>query len=153
MPSSAFSPRPRTPRTVASIIAGVNTFAETFPDARITAKALESGPPVGDPIQIKLYGRDMGTLYNLRDQIVAEVSAVSGTSDIRDDWGAWAKQVSIDPDPVRASRLGLTTQDHRRGTGPPNSTGPRATTYHEGDKAIPVLLRSRADYRDHPRAP
>ncbi len=123
-----------------------NDAAATFPSARVSAKALENGPPVGDPIQIRLSGEDMNTLYALKDRIAAKIQGIEGISDIRDDWGAWTKQVSIGPDPVRAARLGLTTQSIASAISLQYS-GSRATTYREGEDAIPVILRTRDDYR------
>ena len=138
------------PAEVKAILESVNTWAEeAMPDARVSAKALESGPPVGDPIQIKLYGRDMDTLYGLRDRMVAEIEQVDGIYDARDDWGAWVKQISIDPDPVRSVRLGLTTSTIA-GALSTQFSGATATSLREGDKSIPVVLRSAADYREHP---
>ncbi len=123
--------------------------AETAPAARATAKALENGPPVGDPIQIRIYGKDIETLYDLRNRLVGVVSPVGGMHDVRDDWGAWIKQITIDPDPVRAPRLGLTTETIARTLGAQFSGLP-ATTYRESDRAIPVLLRSAEDFRTRP---
>jgi multidrug efflux pump subunit AcrB len=84
---------------------------ESFPSARITPKPLETGPPVGDPIQILLSGNDMKELYRLRERIVQEVKQVSGMYDIRDNWGAWTKQITVEPDSIRSSRLNLSTSD------------------------------------------
>ena len=98
------------PEDVAELIDIVRAHgAENFAEARITPKSLENGPPVGDPIQIRLYGEDLNEIYALRDRIMAELKTVQGVYDLRDDWGTWVKQIAIDPDPVRAARLGLTT--------------------------------------------
>ncbi len=138
------------PREVKALTKEINDHAiETYPSARINAKLLENGPAVGDPIQIKLFGREMETLYQLRDKLVSEIKQVDGMNDVRDDWGAWSKQISVDPDPVRTSRLGLTTSDISSALNL-QFTGSTITTYREGDKAIPVVLRSKSDLRDHP---
>lgn len=138
------------PADVARIIKQVDDYGRNnFPSARVTAKTLESGPPVGDPIQVRLYGSDMVTLYELRDLIVAETKKVPGTSDVRDDWGAWVKQIAIEPDPVRAPRLGLNTESLAAALSA-QFDGLYVTTYREGDRPIPVLVRSREDYRTHP---
>ncbi|MEM7014049.1 MAG: efflux RND transporter permease subunit, partial [Verrucomicrobiota bacterium] len=137
------------PNDIQRIISEINEFArETFPDARVTPKALENGPPVGDPIQIKLSGRDLETIYDLRDKIVAEIKSVAGMYDIRDDWGAWTKQMTVDPDPVRASRLSLNTQSISNAISQ-QYEGLTATEYREGEDMIQVVLRSSGDYRDH----
>ena len=138
------------PDEIAALVKEVERFAqETLPDARVSAKGLENGPPVGDPIQIRLYGEDMETLYACRDRLFLELREFPSLHDVRDSWGVWTKQVSIDPDPIRMTRLGLTTEDIATALNI-QYQGLRATTYREGDKAIPVLLRSADDYRDHP---
>ncbi|MEM1297374.1 MAG: efflux RND transporter permease subunit, partial [Verrucomicrobiota bacterium] len=138
------------PNEVKELTEKVNNQAlAMFPSARLTAQVLESGPPVGDPIQIRLYGRDLSTLYELRDEIVEEVKTVNGLFDVRDDWGAWVKQIYIDPNPVRVARLGLTTQDIATSLNLQFS-GTTVTSYREDEKSIPVVVRSRTDVRDQP---
>ncbi|MEM9478095.1 MAG: efflux RND transporter permease subunit [Verrucomicrobiota bacterium] len=135
---------------VKEIVESVNRWGEeNVPDARITAKALESGPPVGDPIQIQIFGRDMDTLYDLRDRIVDVLDDVDGIYDARDDWGAWVKQISVDPDPVRSVRLGLTTSTISNALASQFS-GSTATTLREGDNTTPIVLRSQSDFRERP---
>lgn len=137
------------PAVVHALVDKINVHArESFPAIRISPKPLESGPPVGDPIQLKLRGENIDTLYALRDRIEDVFRSAKGTVDIRDDWGAWTKQVTVDPDPIRLSRLGLTTTTLAQAISL-QYQGTTATTYREGDKAIPVILRSREDFRDN----
>jgi len=137
------------PAVVEKLSQELNEYAyKQFPAARVSPKMLESGPPVGDPIQIKLTGDDLDTLYQLRDKIITEVRATEGTYGIRDSWGAWIKQITIDPDPIRASRLGLTTSSIASAIDLQYS-GTTATYFREDEKSIPVILRSRADYRSN----
>lgn len=142
--------RSEDPEDVAASIDAVNRHAlANLPDAQVMAKALETGPPVGDPIQIRLYGDDMRTLYQLRDRVAAAVEDVEGTYNIRDDWGAWQKQVHVDPDPVRAARLGLTTKTIAEGL-KAQFSGLHVTNFRKEDKSIRVVMRSRDNYRLHP---
>jgi len=129
----------------------VSAYAETaFPDARVTPKALESGPAVGDPIQLRLYGKETEALYALRDRIIKSIGPVNGLYGLRDDWGAWIKQVEVDPDPVRSARLGLNTDAIAESLSLQFS-GLQATVYREDDKTIPVVLRARDDFREEPQ--
>ena len=138
------------PEDVQHLVDEVNRFAlDAFPGARVTAKPLENGPPVGDPIQMRLYGSDMKELYRLRDEIIGRVTRVEGIFDLRDNWGAWVKQISVDPNPLRASRLGLTTRSIADALNAQFSGFP-ATNYREEEKTIPVIFRSREDFRRHP---
>lgn len=71
-----------------------------------------------------------------------------GAIDVRDDWGRWTKQVTIDPDPVRLSRLGLTTSSLASALSL-QYEGLVATAYREDERSIPVVLRSREDFREN----
>jgi len=134
---------------VQRLVSELNQHAlDNFPSARIVAKALESGPPVGDPIQIKLRGPDLDTIYELRDQINTLIRKTDGATGVRDNWGSWTKQLSIDPDPVRLSRLGLNTSSLASAISL-QYQGLEATTFREGEKSIPVILRSREDFREN----
>ena len=138
------------PGEISDLIAAIHRHARSeMPGVRVTAKTLESGPAVGDPIQVKLFGRNMRTLYELRDRLVAEFKQVPGMADVRDDWGAWVKQVTVDPDPVRSARLGLDTTTISEALAT-QYTGTTATMMREADKAIPIVLRTRADFRSKP---
>ncbi|MCZ6672368.1 MAG: efflux RND transporter permease subunit [Verrucomicrobia bacterium] len=138
------------PEEIRKLIEDTRLYAlDNLLDARVTPKALESGPPVGDPIQIRLYGTDLDTIYELRERIVGRLNEVEGLYDIRDNWGAWTKQVTIDPDPVRAARLGLNTQIIAQAL-EIQFSGQTISHYLEENKSIPVVLRSQEDYRDRP---
>ncbi|NPV89976.1 MAG: efflux RND transporter permease subunit [Firmicutes bacterium] len=58
-----------------------------FPGASISCSALNTGPPVGDPISIHIYGDDIGKLRALSQQLKDQVSRVPGAYDIQDDFG------------------------------------------------------------------
>ena len=138
------------PASIQKLVKETRLYAqENMPDARVTPKVLENGPPVGDPIQIRLYGKDLDTLYGLRDRIFSRLAEVEGLYDVRDNWGAWTKQLSINPDPVRAARLGLNTQIIAQAL-EIQFSGTTATDYLEENTSIPIVLRSQEDYRSHP---
>ena len=138
------------PLVLENLIEKTRLYArENMLDARVTPKALENGPPVGDPIQIRLYGKDLDTMYEARDRIVSHLQNVEGLYDIRDNWGAWTKQVSINPDPIRSARLGLTTQVIAQAL-QIQFSGQTASHFLDGNKSIPIVLRSQQDYRDRP---
>ncbi len=141
---------PEEPDEVRALIDSVNLFAaEAFPDARVNARALENGPAVGAPIQIRLYGDELPMLYELRDRLLRSLEPIDGLYDLRDDWGAWVKQATIDPDPIRAPRLGLTTSTIADAL-KSQFTGIEVTNFREGEHSIPVVIRSREDFRTRP---
>ncbi|MGB0371179.1 MAG: efflux RND transporter permease subunit [Opitutales bacterium] len=138
------------PATISAFMDEIRSFAqENMVGARVSPKALENGPPVGDPIQILLTGKESQTIYELRDKIFAELADISGLYDMRDNWGAWVKQVNIDPDPVRTAQLGLTTESLAQYISL-EYTGLTASQFREKDKSIPITIRSHEDYRTRP---
>lgn len=123
--------------------------AKHYPQVRFSAKSLESGPPVGAPIQIRIYGDDMETLYENRDKIEAAMNDVAGLYDIKDDWGVWVKQIAVVPDAVKASRLGFSTGTIADALSTQYS-GLTSSMYREGEDTIPIVVRSYEDFRKHP---
>lgn len=137
------------PAQVQELVNELSLYArDEFPSARVSPKALENGPAVGDPIQIKLRGAELETLYELRDKLATVMRDTSGAVDVRDNWGQWTKQISVNPDPVRLSRLGLNTSSLASALSL-QYEGLTATTFREGERAISVVLRSREDFREN----
>jgi len=120
---------------------------ENFPDARCTVKELENGPPVGAPIQIRVSGKDINTIYRLRDQIKAIVASVPNTLSIRDDWGEWAKKLIVDVNQEEAKLAGFTSQDIASSL-QSQISGVEATQFREGKEIIPIELRSKEAFRE-----
>ena len=118
-----------------------------FPDCRHTVKKLESGVPVGAPIQIRISGADIRTLYSLRNRIAAAIRDVPGVRNVRDDWGEWTKKLEVDINQDQAKRAGLTSRDIALSL-QTQMAGLQVTEFREGDRLIPVVLRSRQAYRE-----
>lgn len=132
---------------VAKLIPKIETYiTDTFPDSRPRIYKLEMGPPVGYPIQLRVSGKDMETLYALRDKIEAIMETVPGITNIHDNWGEWSKKLNILVDQDRAKRAGLTSQDIALSLQTQYS-GLESTQYREGKEIIPVEIRSQENYR------
>lgn len=122
-----------------------------FPELRGTVKELENGPAVGSPIQIRLSGDDMRTLYGLRDRVLAAIGDVPGLCNVRDDWGEWGKKVELDINQQAARRAGLSSVEVARAFRM-FFDGLPLTEYREGTKLIPVVLRNKDAERRIPEA-
>lgn len=118
-----------------------------FPDCRHTVKRLENGPPVGAPIQIRLAGRNIDKLYELRDLISGSLEEIPGVVNIRDDWGEWTKKLEVDVSQEQAKRAGFTSEDVAISL-QAQISGMPATEYREGKEVIPVIIRSKSAYRE-----
>ncbi len=119
---------------------------ENFPDLKATVRPLEMGPPTWPPIAVRVSGRDEGRLFELVDSIKAELESIPGTKLIDDDWGARSKKILVQVDQERARRAGVTSQDVAISL-QTFLSGFETTEYREGDKLIPVTMRSLASER------
>ena len=132
---------------VDDIIAGINDFLRgSYPDLATQLSRLENGPPVGYPIQVRLSGSDSNQLYRMAEQVTDELFALSGVSAVKNDWGLQTKKLQVAVDQERARRAGVTSDDvaYSLRTG---LAGIELTQYREGDKLIPVKLRTVAGDR------
>ncbi len=126
-----------------------NLLREEFPDTRGRVSRLEQGPPVGAPIQLRFRGEKMEELYRLRNWVEEEISSISGVRNIRDDWGEWTKKLVIDVDQDRVQRAGLTSRDVALSLRS-HLQGFPASQFREGDRMIPILVRSSGQLWRHP---
>ena len=124
-----------------------NWVRDHFPDAKATVRPLDIGPPAWPPIEIRISGRDTEEIFNLVDRIKGKLRETPGTKLIDDDWGARAKKIRIEVDEPRARRAGVTSRDVAISL-QSFLSGISTTKFREGDKLIPVTLRSVADGRD-----
>ena len=130
------------------VIAAVDSYAPAnFPDARIAARKLENGPPVGAAIQVRLSGPKIATIYALRDSIAGILDQTRGITNVRDDWGAWTKKLVVEVNQEKAKRAGFTSQDIAQSL-QTQISGMPVTEYREGKEIIPVVIRSQEAYRE-----
>jgi multidrug efflux pump subunit AcrB len=117
------------------------------PSARITIEELETGPPIGVPLQIRLFGDDIETLRRIAAETKQQLREIPGTDNIHDDWNAEVFQLvaAINPDRANLS-AGITNEDVALllQTG---LSGAVTTYLREEDRQIPILFRLRSDER------
>ena len=118
---------------------------QSVPGARCVVKQLEQGPPVKEPIQIRLSGDNLDKLRLLADQTAAELRAAGGYH-VFDDLGLRMPNIQIDIDQDRANSLGLDNQQIGA-VAQASFTGLKVTELREGDRLIPVLARGRIEER------
>jgi multidrug efflux pump subunit AcrB len=122
-------------------------FRNHFTDAIGIVKYLESGPPVGAPIQVRVYGKDFKKLYAYANQIKNVCESIEGLRDVRDNWGLKIPKLSISINQDQARRVGVSTasiaQAFQRAL-----TGEAVTYYREGDTSIPIIGRLKEQERN-----
>jgi multidrug efflux pump len=126
---------------------------EHCPNVNPVVKKLETGAPVGAPIQVRVSGKDISPrgikeIYRLAEQVKKVLKETPGTLSIRDSWGSPIKKLYVRIDQAQARRVGMTSQDIAVSL-QTQLAGYKATEYREKDEIIPVKLRSvQANRRD-----
>jgi multidrug efflux pump subunit AcrB len=114
--------------------------------ARVNVRELETGPPVGIPVSVRVSGDHMPTLRALSAQLMEIFRRNPYADRVQDDWGAESFAVDVAIDPDRANRAGLTNADVAASTAV-GLNGLELTALHEGDRTIPVIGRLRMEER------
>ncbi len=118
----------------------IHLFESDFPGLRANVTRIESGPPVGYPVQYRVSGEDIPTLRRIAGEIGDSMRKHPELSNVHTDWNELSKVVSIEVDQDKARLLGVSSQDLAAFVNTALS-GYTATTYREGDKSIDVVLR------------
>jgi multidrug efflux pump subunit AcrB len=157
----AYSPEPSSPEYAYLLLNATSTgiLEETlipkledyvfkhFPDLNANIRLLFLGAPIDSPVEVRLSGKDMDTLFGLVDSVKARLAQITGTRDITDDWGNRTKKLVVSVNQARALRAGLTHQDIAVSLQTALS-GIDVTEYREDEDIIPVVLRSVAGDRN-----
>ena len=124
-----------------NIINQLDAFCyDNFPNADIKVGLLAAGGG-GTPIEIKVIGDSPDELSVISEQIKLKLTAISGTKNVKDDWGPKTKKFVIDIDQVRAQTAGVSSQDIATSL-QTVLDGFIAGEYREDDISIPIVMRS-----------
>ncbi len=123
------------------IITELDKFTfNNFPNADIKVGALGAGGS-GTPIEIKISGQDPNTLSAIAEVVKLKLSKISGTKNVKDDWGPKSKKFLVEIDQNRAQSAGVTSQDIATSL-QTVLDGFQTGEYREEDKSIPIMMRS-----------
>ncbi|MBI1357492.1 MAG: MMPL family transporter [Acidobacteria bacterium] len=112
-----------------------------LPDVVATIKPLQLGSPIDHPVAVWISGDNAETLFRLADEAKAKLRELPGTRNVGDDWGSRTKKLNVNINEARAQRGGMSHQDIAISL-LSGLSGYAATDYREGNKVIPVTLRS-----------
>ncbi|MGE5387026.1 MAG: efflux RND transporter permease subunit, partial [Betaproteobacteria bacterium] len=118
----------------------IHLFDHDFPGLRANLTRIETGPPVGYPVQYRVSGEDIPTLRRIADELAESMRKHPELSNVHADWSEMSKVVAIEVDQDKARLLGVSSQEIAAFVNTALS-GYAATTYREGDKSIDVVLR------------
>jgi multidrug efflux pump subunit AcrB len=114
--------------------------------ARIDVRQLETGKPVGIPVQVRISGERIDTLRDLAERAKGIFQAVPTADRVRDDWGADSFKVRLEVDSDRANFAGVSNLEVALSSATALNGFP-VTTLRDGDSRIPVLARLRVEDR------
>src|SRR5208283_1662070 len=117
----------------------------SVPGVRCVVKPLEQGPPVNEPIQIRVSGDNLDKLRLLADKAAAELRKAGGYH-VFDDLGLRMPNIQIDIDQDRANSHSLNNKQVGNVT-LSFFSNLQVTELREGDRLIPVQIRGRIEDR------
>ena len=62
-------------------------LGQLYPEAEIVPKQLQSGLPIGKPVVIRIYGKDIDELRSLAQDVKEELKNIGGTRNVKDNYG------------------------------------------------------------------
>ncbi len=111
-----------------------------FPDADIKVSTLAGGGG-GTPVEIKVSGPEPDVLASISERIKIQLSSITGTKNVKDDWGPKSKKFVINIDQARAQSAGISSQDVASSLRT-FLDGFQTGEFREDDKSIPIVMRS-----------
>jgi multidrug efflux pump len=115
-------------------------FDDGFPLVRGRVNRLENGPPVGYPLQFRVFGPDNRKVQGIADQVAALLRADAHVRRVNQDWGEALKRVRVDVDQDKARQLGINSHQIKNAL-QGSLSGTSITQYREGDQDIDVIAR------------
>ena len=115
-------------------------FENDFPLVRGRVNRLENGPPVGYPVQFRVFGADNRQVQQIADQVSAILRADTHIRRVNQDWGERLKRLKVDVDQDKARTLGLSSREIQTAL-QGSLSGTTVTQYREGDDGIDVVAR------------
>jgi multidrug efflux pump len=123
------------------VLAKIQRLFDTgFPLVRGRVNRLENGPPVGYPLQFRVFGQDHQKVRAIAEQVAAILRAEPHVRRVNQDWGERLKRVRVDVDQDKARQLGISSRQIKSAL-QGSLSGTSVTQYREGDKDIDVVAR------------
>ena len=113
-----------------------------YSSLRTRLARLETGPPIGFPVQFRVSGPEIGTVRQLAEETAKVVRANPDTTNVQFDWDEPAERsVHFEVDQTKARQLNITSQEIANYL-QMSLTGFTMTQFRERDKLISIDLRA-----------
>ncbi|NLN62801.1 MAG: efflux RND transporter permease subunit [Myxococcales bacterium] len=111
-----------------------------WPGARVFAKKIVMGKPIGAPVEFRISGDDLSQLKKISQQIQEILRTIPGAEPVRDNVGPDVPSLKVNIDAQRAGRVAVTHTDIALAFLSAYEGYP-LTHFTDGDRDIPVVLR------------
>jgi multidrug efflux pump len=130
--------------SVDDVVRWAREFSRTsLAGLRVVGKKLEQGPPVEDPVEIRVLGWDHKDLHQSAEMIMASLRKIPGAVDVVHDVGVGIPTIRFEIDDAAAARHGLSRSDVALAVSG-RTLGLDAGSYRGGEDPVPVVIRSAA---------
>ncbi|MBW2276652.1 MAG: efflux RND transporter permease subunit, partial [Deltaproteobacteria bacterium] len=139
-------------RTTDQIIADLRArLAKVSGPTSIELAKLNTGPPLGKPVEVKVKGVYYEQLEPAAEDLKVALGGIVGVVDIGDDFDSGKQEIRLRVDPERAALHGLTVG--QVGLAVRNAVeGAVADTMYDGDEEIDIVVRVDEDVLERPEA-
>ena len=120
--------------------------APAFPELQLRVTRLETGPPVGYPVQLRVSGEHVERVRGIADAIAEQVRANPHVTNVNLDWDEPSRIVRLVVDQERARVLGVSSQNLAQFLSS-SLSGLQVSTYREGNELIGIVMRGPDDER------
>ncbi|MCD9032113.1 efflux RND transporter permease subunit [Luteimonas sp. Y-2-2-4F] len=124
----------------------IDEAAPRFPELQLRVTRLETGPPVGYPIQLRVSGEHIDRVREIARRVAERVRANPHAANVGLDWDEPSKVVRLRIDQDRARALGVSSQ-HVANFLAGSLSGLTVSVYREDNELIEMLMRGPADER------
>lgn len=112
---------------------------KAHPEALITPRDLQTGPSVGKPIVVRVYGEDIATLRGISQQIQGKIVKLQGVSEVQDDLGVDRYSIAFEVNQPMMERNRVTAADLSR-TLRLVSEGIKVSEFDDGKQLTDITL-------------
>ncbi len=124
-----------------AVIDKLDTFIfDHFPDVKAEVSRLSGAGGGGDPIAIRVTGKNPEKLFKIVDTIKDKLRGVEGSKNVSDDWGVRVKKLLVKINQTKAQLAGVTNEDIAISL-QTILDGARVGSFREADQSIPIVMR------------
>ena len=111
-----------------------------FPGAQVLVRQIEQGPPFDAPVEVRLYGADLGELQKLGDRLRAELAQIEDITHTRASLTEAQPKLAVNVDEEQARMVGLDRSAIARQLNA-NLEGTTGGSVLEATEELPVRVR------------